>query len=48
MRSASNDEIAQGIAEQTIEELTAEDLEILDRYLARVDLGARNAKDDGR
>ena len=48
MRSASDDEIAQGIAEQTIEELTAEDLEILDRYLARVDLGARNAKDDGR
>ena len=48
MRSASDDEIAQGIAEQTIEELTAEDLEILDRYLARVDLGARNAKDDGK
>ncbi len=48
MRAASDDEIAQGIAEQTIEELTAEDLEILDRYLARVDLGARNAKDDGR
>ncbi len=48
MRSAGDDEIAQGIAEQTIEELTAEDLEILDRYLARVDLDARNAKDDGR
>ncbi len=48
MRSASDDEIARGIAEQTIEELTAEDLVILDRYLARVDLDARNAKDDGR
>ena len=48
MRSTSDDEIAQSIAEQTIEELTAEDLEILDRYLARVDLDARNTKDDGR
>ncbi len=48
MRSAGDDEIAQGIAEQTIEELTAGDLEILHRYLARVDLDARNAKDDGR
>ncbi len=48
MRSASDDEIAKGIAEQNIEELTAEDLVILDRYLARVDLDARNAKDDGR
>ncbi len=48
MRSASDDEIAQGIAEQSIGELTAGDLEILERYLARVDLDARNAKDDGR
>ena len=48
MRSASDDEIARGIAEQSIGELNAGDLEILDRYLARVDLSARNAKDDGR
>ncbi len=48
MRSTSDDEIARGIAEQSIGELNAGDLEILDRYLARVDLSARNAKDDGR
>ena len=48
MRAASDEEIAKGVAEKNIEELTAEDLEILDRYLARVDLDARSAKDDGR
>jgi hypothetical protein len=42
MRLASDGEIAQGIAEQTIGELTAEDREILDRHLAQLttDTGA--------
>ena len=44
MRSAGDDEIAQGIAEQTIEELNAEDRAILDRHLAQLTTDAGTAK----
>jgi len=47
MRSTSDDEIAHGIAEQTIEELTAEDREILDRHLALLTTDAGTAEHGG-
>jgi hypothetical protein len=48
MRSASDDEIAQGIAEQTIEEFNAEDRAILDRHLAQLTTDAGTTKQAGR
>lgn len=47
MRSASDDEIAQGITEQTIEELTDEDRAILDRHLAQLTTDAGTAEHGG-
>ena len=47
MRSASDEEIAHGIAEQTIGELTAEDREILDRHLAQLTTDAGTAEHGG-
>jgi hypothetical protein len=47
MRSTSDDEIARGIAEQTIGELAAEDQEILDRHLAQLTTDAGTAEHGG-
>ena len=47
MRSASDDEIAQGVAEQSIEELTAEDRAILDRHLAQLTADSGAAEHGG-
>ncbi len=47
MRSTSDDEIARGIAEQTIGELAAEDQGILDRHLAQLTTDAGTAEHGG-
>jgi hypothetical protein len=47
MRSASDEEIAKGVAEQTLEELTAEDRAILDRHLAQLTTDAGTAEQGG-
>ena len=44
MRSANDEEIAKGIAEQNIEELNVEDRAILDRHLAQLTTDAGTAK----
>lgn len=48
MRSANDEEIAKGMAEQTIEELNAEDRAILDRHLAQLTTDAGTTKQASR
>jgi hypothetical protein len=47
MRSASDEEIARGVAEQNIEELNTADQEILDRHLAKLTRMAGKTDADG-
>jgi hypothetical protein len=47
MRAASDEEIAKGVAEKSIEKLNAEDQEILDRHFAKLTSTAGKTDADG-
>ena len=46
MLAASDEEIARGVAEQTLEDLTAEDRDILERHLAQLSTAAASDENE--